>query len=96
MIGSTTQSSALTGVTRTNVFAVNDEEDSSGAPLRPQPFSTASEAGDEGSMFDYSSMGPDDGRNQERGVAHYASEDRRLTSKKEIAGWYSYSWASEV
>ncbi|KAI9730092.1 MAG: Autophagy protein 22 [Cirrosporium novae-zelandiae] len=27
---------------------------------------------------------------------HYSDEDTRLTSKKELAGWYSYGWASEV
>lgn len=26
----------------------------------------------------------------------YAGEDLRLTSQKELAGWYSYGWAAEV
>lgn len=26
----------------------------------------------------------------------YPGEDTRLTSKKELAGWYSYGWAAEV
>lgn len=27
---------------------------------------------------------------------HYPGEDTRLTSKKELSGWYSYGWAAEV
>lgn len=30
------------------------------------------------------------------GVRHYPVDDPRPTSKKEIAGWYCYGWASEV
>ena len=26
----------------------------------------------------------------------YAGEDTRPTSRKELAGWYSYGWAAEV
>lgn len=26
----------------------------------------------------------------------YPGEDTRLTSKKELSGWYSYGWAAEV
>jgi len=26
----------------------------------------------------------------------YSGEDTRLTSKKELSGWYSYGWAAEV
>lgn len=26
----------------------------------------------------------------------YEGEDIRLTSQKELAGWYSYGWAAEV
>jgi UMF1 family MFS transporter len=26
----------------------------------------------------------------------YPGEDTRLTSRKELAGWYSYGWAAEV
>ena len=26
----------------------------------------------------------------------YEGEDTRLTSRKELAGWYSYGWAAEV
>ena len=26
----------------------------------------------------------------------YEGEDSRLTSQKELAGWYSYGWAAEV
>ncbi|KAI9846868.1 MAG: Autophagy protein 22 [Sclerophora amabilis] len=31
-----------------------------------------------------------------RGTKQYDGEDTRLTSEKEIAGWYSYGWAAEV
>lgn len=55
-----------------------------------------SEGGEEDSVFDDPSMGPEDWRIPEGGVPQYVGEDRRLTSKKELAGWYSYSWASEV
>ena len=30
------------------------------------------------------------------GEAQYPGEDTRLTSKKELSGWYSYGWAAEV
>lgn len=29
-------------------------------------------------------------------VPQYDGEDTRLTSRKELAGWYSYGWAAEV
>lgn len=29
-------------------------------------------------------------------VPQYPGDDTRPTSKKELAGWYSYSWAAEV
>lgn len=29
-------------------------------------------------------------------TSHYEGEDSRLTSQKELAGWYSYGWAAEV
>ena len=33
----------------------------------------------------------------ERGTTpQYPGEDTRLTSKKELYGWYSYGWAAEV
>ncbi|KAF3936930.1 hypothetical protein ABW19_dt0207305 [Dactylella cylindrospora] len=46
--------------------------------------------------------GDDDGRDGEwgndsmRSTPGYPDEDTRPTSKKEIYGWYSYAWASEV
>ena len=30
------------------------------------------------------------------GKAQYYGEDTRLTSKKELSGWYSYGFAAEV
>lgn len=29
-------------------------------------------------------------------LPEYSGEDTRLTSKKELSGWYSYGWAAEV
>ena len=29
-------------------------------------------------------------------ASEYPGEDTRLTSQKELAGWYSYGWAAEV
>lgn len=44
---------------------------------------------------EYSSHDGDDmEHNQER--LRYADEDTRPTSRKELAGWYSYGWAAEV
>ena len=37
-------------------------------------------------------MGPNAGR----GGPHYDGEDARLTSKKELSGFYMYGWAAEV
>ena len=31
-----------------------------------------------------------------RGKPGYSGEDTRLTSEKELAGWYSYGFAAEV
>jgi len=28
--------------------------------------------------------------------SRYEGEDTRMTSQKELAGWYSYGWAAEV
>jgi MFS transporter, UMF1 family len=37
-------------------------------------------------------MGPD----ARRRPRHYAGEDTRLTSRKELSGFYVYGWAAEV
>ncbi|EWC46812.1 hypothetical protein DRE_04057 [Drechslerella stenobrocha 248] len=37
-----------------------------------------------------------DGEASRRAVAAYPDEDTRPTSTKEVYGWYSYAWASEV
>jgi len=39
-------------------------------------------------------MGPDGGFRD--GPSTYAGEDTRLTSRKELSGWYSYGFAAEV
>ena len=31
-----------------------------------------------------------------KGAPRYSGEDTRLTSKKELSGWYSYGFAAEV
>lgn len=41
-------------------------------------------------------MGPDLAAALRDGPAKYAGEDTRLTSKKELAGWYAYAFAAEV
>lgn len=30
------------------------------------------------------------------GAPAYLADDTRLTSRKELSGWYSYGWAAEV
>jgi UMF1 family MFS transporter len=40
-------------------------------------------------------MGPE-GTGHRLDKAQYAGEDTRLTSKKELAGWYAYGFAAEV
>jgi len=39
-------------------------------------------------------MGPENGYRD--GAATYAGEDTRLTSQKELWGWYAYGFAAEV
>ena len=56
--------------------------------------SPSSEADDEQSLYDPPAMA-----GSERGGGYapgYPGEDTRTTSKKELAGWYSYGWAAEV
>lgn len=57
--------------------------------------SSSFEADDErSSSAENQSMGEDDGL---RDVpSQYAGEDTRLTSRKELAGWYTYAFAAEV
>ncbi len=58
--------------------------------------SSSFEADDErSSSADQESMGPD----PDAGAPirpQYAGEDTRLTSRKELAGWYAYAFAAEV
>ncbi|KAH8814960.1 autophagy-related protein 22-like protein [Xylogone sp. PMI_703] len=56
--------------------------------------SSSFEADDERSESD--SMGPDLDAAFRRGRSQYAGEDTRLTSQKELAGWYAYGFAAEV
>ena len=54
-------------------------------------FSPSNEADDEQSMSEETSaMGSDPSRPQ------YEGEDTRLTSDKELSGFYMYGWAAEV
>lgn len=57
--------------------------------------SPSSEADDEESLYDppTTADGEDD---MDRVSPRYPGEDVRLTSRKELAGWYSYGWAAEV
>ncbi|KAK3059843.1 hypothetical protein LTS18_009933, partial [Coniosporium uncinatum] len=54
--------------------------------------SSSNLADDERSSYDPSSMGPDAGRDEPR----YEGEDTRLTSTKELSGFYAYGWAAEL
>ncbi|KFY89637.1 hypothetical protein V498_06362 [Pseudogymnoascus sp. VKM F-4517 (FW-2822)] len=58
--------------------------------------SSSFEADDERSSSDVErTMGPDTGGHRTAG-SQYAGEDTRLTSKRELAGWYAYGFAAEV
>jgi UMF1 family MFS transporter len=58
--------------------------------------SSSFEADDErSSSGDQESMGPEPGVGPQIGP-QYEGEDTRLTSKKELAGWYAYGFAAEV
>ena len=41
-------------------------------------------------------MEPEHERAGRTGAPQYSGEDTRLTSKKELWGWYVYGWAAEV
>ncbi|TGO51621.1 hypothetical protein BCON_0157g00020 [Botryotinia convoluta] len=79
--------------------------------LRPEPerapsnstkisyrsYSSSFEADDErSSSADHDSMGPDIGSAHRDVPAQYVGEDTRLTSRKELSGWYAYGFAAEV
>lgn len=71
------------------------ERDASQHSQRSKPsapsLSPSNEADDEQSMSDdYSHMASD------RSPPHYEGEDVRLTSDKELSGFYMYGWAAEV
>ncbi len=55
--------------------------------------SSSFEADDERSSS-ADSMGPDQAFRDS--PSQYAGEDTRLTSRKELSGWYAYGWAAEV
>ena len=55
--------------------------------------SSSFEADDERSSSDHQ-MGPDGGFRDD--PSQYAGEDTRLTSRKELSGWYAYGFAAEV
>lgn len=56
-----------------------------------QQSTQSNEADDERSSFSsFVNMGPG------RGGPQYEGEDTRLTSKKELSGFYMYGWAAEV
>jgi UMF1 family MFS transporter len=58
--------------------------------------SSSFEADDERSSSDAERiMGPDTGGHRRAG-SQYVGEDTRLTSKRELAGWYAYGFAAEV
>ena len=55
--------------------------------------SSSFEADDERSSSDHE-MGPEPGFRDD--PSQYTGEDTRLTSRKELAGWYAYGFAAEV
>ncbi len=58
-------------------------------------YTSSFEADDElSSSADNESMGPDRGFRD--GPSQYEGEDTRLTSRKELSGWYAYGFAAEV
>lgn len=57
---------------------------------------SAYEAGDERSSSEFERMDSDNAATHQRVRPEYDGEDTRLTSKKELAGWYAYGWAAEV
>lgn len=61
-------------------------------------YSSSFEADDErSSSNDDDSMGPGDLASGFRdGPSQYEGEDTRLTSRKELNGWYAYAFAAEV
>jgi len=59
-----------------------------------QSHSSSFEADDERSSTADDEMGPDDGLRDDPST--YAGEDTRLTSRKELSGWYAYGFAAEV
>lgn len=59
----------------------------------PSQSSQSNQADDECSASGLSGMGPDVER---EASPEYEGEDTRLTSKKELAGFYIYGWAAEV
>lgn len=72
---------------------------------RPPPSSKGSvvssptssfEADDEDSISHRSNMESDQDDTAHPRAPRYPGEDTRLTSEKELFGWYSYGWAAEV
>ncbi|KAH8676655.1 autophagy-related protein-like protein 22-2 [Tricladium varicosporioides] len=62
----------------------------------PRSYSSSFEADDErSSSADHESMGPDISALRDT-PTQYAGEDTRLTSSKELSGWYAYGFAAEV
>jgi UMF1 family MFS transporter len=56
--------------------------------------SSSFEADDERSSSAEHEMGPDAAFRDD--PSQYAGEDTRLTSRKELSGWYAYGFAAEV
>jgi UMF1 family MFS transporter len=58
--------------------------------------SPSSEADDEESLYDPPPVMASGDASSEQKQSRYPGEDTRLTSRKELAAWYSYGWAAEV
>lgn len=76
-------------------FQIHRESSSNSTKRSLRSHTSDFEADDErSSSGDYESMGPDQGYRD--GPSQYEGEDTRLTSRKELSGWYAYGFAAEV
>lgn len=80
-----------------NLRPAPERAPSNSTKLSYRSHSSSFEADDErSSSADHDSMGPDIGSAHRDAPAQYAGEDTRLTSRKELSGWYAYGFAAEV
>jgi hypothetical protein len=72
-------------------------QSSNSAKHSTRSYSSSFEADDErSSTADHDSMGPNSAAGFRDEPSQYEGEDIRLTSRKELSGWYAYAFAAEV